>query len=153
MRFEKKSIIVIVSACCSKVVHDLRAVEEVLAPASRVDLGSDLSSVAKLQENFNSAKPQFLVGYYISHLAAAFSKLPHPSIHLPLSLCVIMSPYARTVCLPSFTQGDVKWSTIWRLTSQRHSENGLVLKVICCLFALRPSTATERGGGVFGEDV
>ncbi|XP_012689485.2 coiled-coil domain-containing protein 141 isoform X2 [Clupea harengus] len=43
-----------------KVVHDLRAVEEVLAPASRVDLGSDLSSVAKLQENFNSAKPQFL---------------------------------------------------------------------------------------------
>ncbi|XP_048095477.1 coiled-coil domain-containing protein 141 isoform X1 [Alosa alosa] len=43
-----------------KVVHDLRALEEVLAPASQVDLGSDLSSVAKLQENFHSAKPQFL---------------------------------------------------------------------------------------------
>ncbi|XP_062390129.1 coiled-coil domain-containing protein 141-like [Sardina pilchardus] len=43
-----------------KVVHDLRALEEVLAPASQVDLGSDLFSVAKLQENFHSAKPQFL---------------------------------------------------------------------------------------------
>lgn len=82
----KKSITVIVSACCSKVVHDLRALEEVLAPASQVDLGSDLSSVAKLQENFNSAKPQFLVGCYISHLAIAFFQNdPHPNSH-PLSI-------------------------------------------------------------------
>ncbi|XP_063069315.1 coiled-coil domain-containing protein 141 isoform X2 [Engraulis encrasicolus] len=43
-----------------KVGHDLRAVEEALAPASQVDLGSDLAYVAKLLENFNSAKPQFL---------------------------------------------------------------------------------------------
>nr|XP_015214533.1 PREDICTED: coiled-coil domain-containing protein 141 isoform X1 [Lepisosteus oculatus] len=43
-----------------KTVHDLKTVEDVLAPASKVDLGSDLQAIMKLQENFNLAKPQFL---------------------------------------------------------------------------------------------
>ncbi|XP_052004102.1 LOW QUALITY PROTEIN: coiled-coil domain-containing protein 141-like [Xyrauchen texanus] len=43
-----------------KVLHDLRAMDEIFAPASKVDLGGDPQSVSKLQENFNSGKPQFL---------------------------------------------------------------------------------------------
>ncbi|XP_051565066.1 coiled-coil domain-containing protein 141 isoform X2 [Myxocyprinus asiaticus] len=43
-----------------KVLRDLRAMEEIFAPASKVDLGGDPQSVSKLQENFYSAKPQFL---------------------------------------------------------------------------------------------
>lgn len=35
--------------------------EDVLAPGSKMDLGSDLTTVTKLQEDFNLAKPQFLV--------------------------------------------------------------------------------------------
>ncbi|CAB1347174.1 unnamed protein product [Coregonus sp. 'balchen'] len=41
-------------------VHDLKNVEEVLVPTSKVDLGRDLQTVSKLLENFNLAKPQFL---------------------------------------------------------------------------------------------
>ncbi|XP_035264086.1 coiled-coil domain-containing protein 141 isoform X1 [Anguilla anguilla] len=43
-----------------KTVHNLKALEDVLAPASSVDLGSDLLTVSKLQETFNLAKPQFV---------------------------------------------------------------------------------------------
>ncbi|XP_056121665.1 coiled-coil domain-containing protein 141 isoform X1 [Rhinichthys klamathensis goyatoka] len=43
-----------------KVLHDLRALEEIFAPASKVDLGGDPQSVYKLQEKFNSVKPEFL---------------------------------------------------------------------------------------------
>ncbi|KAL0963717.1 hypothetical protein UPYG_G00309930 [Umbra pygmaea] len=43
-----------------KTIHDLKSVEEVLVPTSKVDLGSDLQTVSKLLENFNLAKPQFL---------------------------------------------------------------------------------------------
>nr|XP_055071320.1 coiled-coil domain-containing protein 141 isoform X1 [Misgurnus anguillicaudatus] len=43
-----------------KVLHDLRSMDEIFAPASKVDLGGDAHTVSKLQENFNSAKPQFL---------------------------------------------------------------------------------------------
>ncbi|KAG7330838.1 hypothetical protein KOW79_004807 [Hemibagrus wyckioides] len=43
-----------------KVVNELKSLEGVLAPASKQHLGSDLQSVSKLQERFNSTKPQFL---------------------------------------------------------------------------------------------
>ncbi|KAK3568639.1 hypothetical protein QTP86_011431 [Hemibagrus guttatus] len=43
-----------------KVVNELKSLEGTLAPASKHDLGSDLQSVSKLQERFNSTKPQFL---------------------------------------------------------------------------------------------
>ncbi|KAI1898253.1 hypothetical protein AGOR_G00070430 [Albula goreensis] len=43
-----------------KTVHNLKALEDVLTPASKVDLGSDLLAVSKLQENFNLIKPQFV---------------------------------------------------------------------------------------------
>ncbi|KAG7464078.1 hypothetical protein MATL_G00183460 [Megalops atlanticus] len=43
-----------------KTVHNLKTVEDVLVPASKVDLGSDLVSVSKLLENFNLTKPQFV---------------------------------------------------------------------------------------------
>ncbi|XP_053090051.1 coiled-coil domain-containing protein 141 isoform X4 [Pangasianodon hypophthalmus] len=43
-----------------KVVHELKVLEGILAPASKVDLGNDLQSVSKLQESFSSTKPQFL---------------------------------------------------------------------------------------------
>ncbi|XP_048050442.1 coiled-coil domain-containing protein 141 isoform X2 [Megalobrama amblycephala] len=43
-----------------KVLHDLRAMEEIFAPASKVDLGGDPQSVSKLQEKFNAVKPEFL---------------------------------------------------------------------------------------------
>ncbi|XP_067300526.1 coiled-coil domain-containing protein 141 [Pseudorasbora parva] len=43
-----------------KVLHDLRAIEDIFAPASKVDLGGDPQSVSKLQEKFNTVKPEFL---------------------------------------------------------------------------------------------
>ncbi|MBN3308414.1 CC141 protein, partial [Amia calva] len=43
-----------------KTVQDLKTVEDTLAPASKVDLGSDLLAVTKLQDRFSLAKPQFL---------------------------------------------------------------------------------------------
>ncbi|XP_041700614.2 coiled-coil domain-containing protein 141 isoform X1 [Coregonus clupeaformis] len=43
-----------------KTVHDLKSVEEILVPTSKIDLGSDLQTVSKLLENFSLAKPQFL---------------------------------------------------------------------------------------------
>ncbi|KAI5106818.1 coiled-coil domain-containing protein 141 [Silurus meridionalis] len=43
-----------------KVMHELKSLEGTLAPASRLDLGSDLQSVSKLHETFNSIKPQLL---------------------------------------------------------------------------------------------
>ncbi|XP_016355623.1 coiled-coil domain-containing protein 141-like [Sinocyclocheilus anshuiensis] len=43
-----------------KVLHDLKAMEEIFAPASKVDLGGDSQSVSKLQDNFNAVKPEFL---------------------------------------------------------------------------------------------
>ncbi|XP_050974245.1 LOW QUALITY PROTEIN: coiled-coil domain-containing protein 141 [Labeo rohita] len=43
-----------------KVLHDLKAMEEIFAPASKVDLGGDSQSVSKLQESFNTVKPEFL---------------------------------------------------------------------------------------------
>ncbi|XP_029567482.1 coiled-coil domain-containing protein 141 [Salmo trutta] len=43
-----------------KTVHDLKSVEEVLVPTSKVDLGSDLKTVSKLLENFSLDKPHFL---------------------------------------------------------------------------------------------
>uniref|UniRef100_A0A8C1WCH4 Coiled-coil domain containing 141 n=1 Tax=Cyprinus carpio TaxID=7962 RepID=A0A8C1WCH4_CYPCA len=43
-----------------KVLHDLKAMEEIFAPASKVDLGGDSQSVSKLQDNFNAVKPGFL---------------------------------------------------------------------------------------------
>ncbi|XP_060784928.1 coiled-coil domain-containing protein 141 isoform X3 [Neoarius graeffei] len=43
-----------------KVVNELKSLEGILTPASKLDLGSDLQSVSKLQESFNSTKPQFL---------------------------------------------------------------------------------------------
>ncbi|XP_026074738.1 coiled-coil domain-containing protein 141-like [Carassius auratus] len=43
-----------------KVLHDLRAMEEIFAPASKVDLGGDSQAVSKLQENFSTVKPEFL---------------------------------------------------------------------------------------------
>ncbi|MGH0128838.1 UNVERIFIED_CONTAM: hypothetical protein FKN15_052895 [Acipenser sinensis] len=42
-----------------KAVHDLKTVEDVLAPASKVELGSNLLVATQLQDNFNQAKPQF----------------------------------------------------------------------------------------------
>lgn len=42
-------------------MNELKSLEGILAPASKHDLGSDLQSVSKLQERFNSTKPQFLV--------------------------------------------------------------------------------------------
>ncbi|KAK1166190.1 coiled-coil domain-containing protein 141-like [Acipenser oxyrinchus oxyrinchus] len=42
-----------------KTVHDLKTVEDVLAPASKVELGSNLRVATQLQDNFNQAKPQF----------------------------------------------------------------------------------------------
>lgn len=44
-----------------QVLHDLKAMEEIFAPASKVDLGGDAQTVSKLHENFNTAKPEFLV--------------------------------------------------------------------------------------------
>lgn len=46
---------------CLQVVHELKSLEGILAPASKLDLGSDLQCVSKLQESFSSTKPQFLV--------------------------------------------------------------------------------------------
>ncbi|KAI7808690.1 coiled-coil domain-containing protein 141 [Triplophysa rosa] len=43
-----------------KVLHDLKAMEEIFAPASKVDLGGDAQTVSKIQESFNTAKPEFL---------------------------------------------------------------------------------------------
>ncbi|XP_072541513.1 coiled-coil domain-containing protein 141 [Salminus brasiliensis] len=43
-----------------KVVQDLKALEGLLTPAFKVDLGGDLQTVSKLQESFSSTKPQFL---------------------------------------------------------------------------------------------
>ncbi|KAI4887776.1 hypothetical protein NFI96_017517 [Prochilodus magdalenae] len=43
-----------------KVVHELKSLEGVLTPTSKVDLGSDVQAVSKLQESFHSTKPQFL---------------------------------------------------------------------------------------------
>ncbi|KAF4086617.1 hypothetical protein AMELA_G00085580 [Ameiurus melas] len=43
-----------------KVVNELKSLEGILAPASKLDLGSDLRSVSKLQESFSSTKPQFM---------------------------------------------------------------------------------------------
>ncbi|KAM6946040.1 coiled-coil domain-containing protein 141 [Aplochiton taeniatus] len=43
----------------SKTFLHLRAVEEVLVPSSKIDLGSDAHTVTRLLENFNQAKPQF----------------------------------------------------------------------------------------------
>uniref|UniRef100_A0A8C1MUU0 Coiled-coil domain containing 141 n=1 Tax=Cyprinus carpio TaxID=7962 RepID=A0A8C1MUU0_CYPCA len=43
-----------------KALHDLRAMEEIFAPASEVDLGGDSQAVSKLQENFSTVKPEFL---------------------------------------------------------------------------------------------
>ncbi|KAJ8352190.1 hypothetical protein SKAU_G00236660 [Synaphobranchus kaupii] len=43
-----------------KTVHNLKALEDVLAPASKVDLGSDILTLSKLQDNFYLAKPQFV---------------------------------------------------------------------------------------------
>uniref|UniRef100_A0A3B3QE08 Coiled-coil domain containing 141 n=1 Tax=Paramormyrops kingsleyae TaxID=1676925 RepID=A0A3B3QE08_9TELE len=43
-----------------KKIHDLKMLEDVLAPGSKMDLGSDLTTVTNLQENFSLAKPQFL---------------------------------------------------------------------------------------------
>uniref|UniRef100_A0A3B3QG90 Coiled-coil domain containing 141 n=1 Tax=Paramormyrops kingsleyae TaxID=1676925 RepID=A0A3B3QG90_9TELE len=43
-----------------KNIHDLKMLEDVLAPGSKMDLGSDLTTVTNLQENFSLAKPQFL---------------------------------------------------------------------------------------------
>ncbi|XP_042620123.1 coiled-coil domain-containing protein 141 isoform X2 [Cyprinus carpio] len=43
-----------------KALHDLRAMEEIFAPASKVDLGGDSQAVSKLQENFSTVKPEFL---------------------------------------------------------------------------------------------
>ncbi|XP_017325747.1 coiled-coil domain-containing protein 141 isoform X3 [Ictalurus punctatus] len=43
-----------------KVVNELKSLEGILAPASKLDLGSDLQSVSKLQESFSSTKPQFM---------------------------------------------------------------------------------------------
>uniref|UniRef100_A0AAR2KDP7 Ig-like domain-containing protein n=1 Tax=Pygocentrus nattereri TaxID=42514 RepID=A0AAR2KDP7_PYGNA len=43
-----------------KVVHELKSLEGVLTPTSKVDLGHDVQTVAKLQKSFNSTKPQFL---------------------------------------------------------------------------------------------
>lgn len=44
-----------------QVLHDLKAMEEIFAPASKVDLGGDAQIVSKLQESFNIAKPEFQV--------------------------------------------------------------------------------------------
>lgn len=43
--------------------------EEIFAPASKVDLGGDPQSVSKLQEKFNAVKPEFLVrkDFLLSH--------------------------------------------------------------------------------------
>uniref|UniRef100_A0A8C2EX46 Coiled-coil domain containing 141 n=1 Tax=Cyprinus carpio TaxID=7962 RepID=A0A8C2EX46_CYPCA len=43
-----------------KALHDLRAMEEIFAPASEVDLGGDSQAVSKLQQNFSTVKPEFL---------------------------------------------------------------------------------------------
>ncbi|XP_066497305.1 coiled-coil domain-containing protein 141 [Hoplias malabaricus] len=43
-----------------KVVHELKCLDGALTPAVKADLGSDLQTVLKLQENFSSTKPQFL---------------------------------------------------------------------------------------------
>ncbi|XP_061091773.1 coiled-coil domain-containing protein 141 [Conger conger] len=43
-----------------KTVLNLKTLEDVLVPASNVDLGSDLLTVSQLQDNFNLAKPQFV---------------------------------------------------------------------------------------------
>ncbi|XP_073769243.1 coiled-coil domain-containing protein 141 isoform X2 [Danio rerio] len=43
-----------------KVHHDLKAMEDIFAPASKIDLGGDPQSVFKLQEKFTSVKPEFL---------------------------------------------------------------------------------------------
>lgn len=42
-------------------MNELKSLEGILAPASKLDLGSDLQSVSKLQESFSSTKPQFMV--------------------------------------------------------------------------------------------
>ncbi|KAJ8255367.1 hypothetical protein GJAV_G00204070, partial [Gymnothorax javanicus] len=44
----------------TKTVHNLNVLEDILAPATSVDLGSDVLTVSKLQENFNLAKPQIV---------------------------------------------------------------------------------------------
>ncbi len=48
--------------------------EEIFAPASKVDLGGDSQSVSKLQENFNAVKPGFLVRllFLLSHYCKCF---------------------------------------------------------------------------------
>ncbi|XP_062862521.1 coiled-coil domain-containing protein 141 [Trichomycterus rosablanca] len=43
-----------------KVVQDLKSLEGVLVPVSKVDLGNDFQTVSKLQDNFSSIKPQFM---------------------------------------------------------------------------------------------
>ncbi|XP_043104600.1 coiled-coil domain-containing protein 141 isoform X2 [Puntigrus tetrazona] len=43
-----------------KVLHDLKAMEEIFAPASKVDLGGDSQFVSELQENLSAVKPEFL---------------------------------------------------------------------------------------------
>ncbi|XP_041118002.1 coiled-coil domain-containing protein 141-like isoform X2 [Polyodon spathula] len=42
-----------------KTVHDLKTVEDVLAPESKVELGSNLLVATQLLDNFNQAKPQY----------------------------------------------------------------------------------------------
>ncbi|XP_010878421.2 coiled-coil domain-containing protein 141 isoform X2 [Esox lucius] len=51
-----------------KTVQDLKSVEEVLVPTSKVDLGSDLRTLSKLLENFNQAKPEFLLNAEVEYV-------------------------------------------------------------------------------------
>lgn len=46
---------------CMQVVNELKSLEGILSPASKLYLGSDLQSMSKLQESFSSTKPLFLV--------------------------------------------------------------------------------------------
>ncbi|XP_048875909.1 coiled-coil domain-containing protein 141 isoform X2 [Brienomyrus brachyistius] len=59
-----------------KTIHDLKMLEDVLAPGSKMDLGSDLTTVTKLQENFNLAKPQFMLNAEVEHTLKISELLP-----------------------------------------------------------------------------
>ncbi|CAB1328715.1 unnamed protein product [Coregonus sp. 'balchen'] len=66
-----------------KTVHDLKSVEEILVPTSKIDLGSDLQTVSKLLENFSLAKPQFLLDKLLtSEPVTGFSETSQAKIQL-----------------------------------------------------------------------
>lgn len=72
-------------------MNELKSLEGILVPASKLDLGSDLQSVSNLQESFNSTKPQFLVSAGLEifiHLMMLFDSGHNKTIQRLYAFCL-----------------------------------------------------------------